>query len=76
MDSRLQGAGADVSVTDSAWGRNVQARAPEKRFDEGGAISGVEGGVLHGTGWEMRTDREMPFDLDLQTGLAISSARP
>ena len=34
---------------------------------EGIAITGVEGAVLLGTGWDMRTDRELPFALDLRT---------
>lgn len=34
---------------------------------EGVTVSGVNDGVLHGTGWHMRMDRELPFALDLRT---------
>jgi hypothetical protein len=27
--------------------------------------------VLHGTGWEMMTDKERPFAVDLQNGLLL-----
>jgi hypothetical protein len=29
----------------------------------------IADGKLHGTGWDMRTDRDVPFELDLSTGL-------
>ncbi len=34
---------------------------------EGVAVTGVEGAILRGTGWHMRSDRELPFALDLRT---------
>lgn len=34
---------------------------------EGVHASRVDDGVVHGTGWHMRTDRELPFALDLRT---------
>lgn len=34
---------------------------------EGVHLAGVSDGVLRGTGWHMRTDREVPFALDLRT---------
>ncbi len=36
---------------------------------EGVTLGTAEGEVLHGTGWEMFTDTERPFILDLRTGL-------
>jgi hypothetical protein len=51
-----------------AWGRSGQAWESEKLSDEGLTISGVDSGVLHGTGWDMKTDRERPFTLDLRNG--------
>jgi len=33
---------------------------------EGIAINGVEGHHVHGTGWHMPSDRELPFTLDLR----------
>lgn len=34
---------------------------------EGVTLTGVEGAVLHGTGWDMVADEEVPFELDLWT---------
>ncbi len=52
-----------------AWGANGQAWESERLSDEGVTISAVEGGVLRGVGWEMRTDTETPFTLDLWSGV-------
>ncbi len=57
-----------------AWGRGGQAWESEKLSDEGLTITGTEGGILRGLGWEMRTDRETPFLLDLRTGVRVPSA--
>ncbi len=35
---------------------------------EGVRITSVDGDVLHGTGWNMMTDQEAAFSLDLLTG--------
>ena len=35
---------------------------------EGIALGSVAEGKLHGRGWNLRTDREVPFALDLRTG--------
>ncbi len=35
---------------------------------EGIRITGVEGNSLHGTGWNLLTDQERPFTVDLLTG--------
>ena len=51
-----------------AWGREGLAWESAKLSDEGVVIAGVESGVLRGMGWEMRTDKETPFGLDLVTG--------
>lgn len=51
-----------------AWGRDGQAWESEKLSDEGVTIRGVEDGVLRGTGWEMRTDKEIEFAVDLRSG--------
>lgn len=34
---------------------------------EGVAVSGIEGDILHGTGWHMPSDKELPFTLNLST---------
>jgi len=51
-----------------AWGREGQAWESEKLSDEGVMVTGVENGVLRGTGWEMRTDQVKPFSIDLRSG--------
>ena len=51
-----------------AWGRLGQAWESEKLSDEGVTLAGVDGVVLRGTGWEMRSDREKPFAIDLRSG--------
>lgn len=35
---------------------------------EGVTLTGVRDAHLHGTGWNMHTDREVPFSVDLATG--------
>ncbi len=57
-----------------AWGTAGQAWESAKLSDEGVTITGIERSTLHGTGWEMRTDKETPFALDLRSGLPISPA--
>jgi hypothetical protein len=58
-----------------AWGSNGQAWDSGKLSDEGVTIAKVEDGVVHGTGWEMKTDKETPFALDLRSGLWIPNLR-
>jgi hypothetical protein len=36
---------------------------------EGVTMTEVRDGHLHGTGWNMRTDRDVPFSIDLATGV-------
>ncbi len=55
-----------------AWSSSGQAWETEKLSDEGVTILGVENGVLRGAGWEMRTDKETAFCVDLETGKRIS----
>jgi hypothetical protein len=58
-----------------AWGREGQAWHSAKLSDEGVTITSVEGGLLRGLGWEMMSDAERPFALDLDTGGARSEFR-
>jgi hypothetical protein len=44
----------------------------EKLSDEGLTMSGIENGVLRGTGWSMRTDKETAFSLDLKSGQRLA----
>ena len=54
-----------------AWGRDGQAWESTKLSDEGVTITGNDGGILRGTGWEMICDREQPFALDLRSGMRL-----
>lgn len=35
---------------------------------EGVTLGDIRGGTLHGTGWDMFSDRDLPFGIDLRTG--------
>jgi hypothetical protein len=58
-----------------AWGPAGQAWESPKISDEGVTITSIESGLLRGTGWEMLSDREKPFVLDLRSGAAVSSRK-
>ena len=58
-----------------AWGSAGQVWESPKLSDEGVTILSIDNGLLCGTGWEMTSDREMPFTLDLRNGAAVSSQR-
>jgi hypothetical protein len=51
-----------------AWGRNGVAWESARLSWEGIRIAVIDGDVLHGTGWNLMTDREVVFSLDLRTG--------
>jgi len=51
-----------------AWGRNGIAWESARLSWEGVRITSIDGDVLHGIGWNMVTDREVAFSLDLLTG--------
>jgi len=51
-----------------AWGAGGQVWQTEKLSDEGVTVISIEGGLLHGTGWNMMNDKETSFLLDLRTG--------
>jgi hypothetical protein len=52
-----------------AWGREGLAWESARLSWEGVRITDIEGDVLHGVGWNLLTDREVSFSLDLLTGL-------
>ena len=52
-----------------AWGRKTLAWESARLSWEGVRITGIEDDVLHGVGWNLLTDREASFSLDLLTGL-------
>jgi hypothetical protein len=56
-----------------AWGFSGQAWQSERLSSEGLTLEGIEGSVLHGLGWDLMTDKETPFALDLKTGLRTDS---
>lgn len=55
-----------------AWGRDGEAWESDRLSWEGVTIDRIEdrieGSHLHGRGWDLLTDRETPFILDLTTG--------
>jgi hypothetical protein len=51
-----------------AWGRNGLAWESARLSWEGIQITGIDGDILHGTGWNLMTDQEVAFSLDLLTG--------
>jgi hypothetical protein len=51
-----------------AWGREGLAWQTARLSWEGIRITGVEGSALKGFGWNLPTDKEVEFAIDLQTG--------
>jgi hypothetical protein len=51
-----------------AWGAQGQAWESARLSWEGVRIAEVKENTLHGTGWNLLTDKEVPFTLDLLTG--------
>ena len=51
-----------------AWGVSGEAWQSQKLSDEGVTITSLQDRTLHGLGWQMLTDKETPFTLDLRTG--------
>jgi len=51
-----------------AWGNHGEAWQSKRLSDEGITVTSIEGRVLYGLGWNMITDKETPFALDLDNG--------
>ena len=51
-----------------AWGQNGLAWQTGKLSWEGLRITAIEGDALHGFGWNLMTDKEVAFSVDLLTG--------
>lgn len=51
-----------------AWGQAGIAWETARLSWEGVRLGKVEAGRLHGWGWDMMSDRELPFTVDLATG--------
>lgn len=52
----------------TAWGERGLAWESERLSWEGVRITSIEGGTLRGLGWNLMTDKEVPFTLDLLSG--------
>ena len=51
-----------------AWGREGQAWQTGRLSWDGVRITEIRDNTLFGFGWEMKTDRELEFEVDLRTG--------
>jgi hypothetical protein len=54
-----------------AWGSDGEAWESDRLSWEGITNLRIEGNVLRGDGWDLRTDKELPFALDVNTGKRI-----
>ena len=54
-----------------AWGADGLAWETGKLSDEGVTITRIESGVLYGTGWEMMSDKDKEFAVELRSGRII-----
>ncbi len=57
-----------------AWGANGEAWQTRRLSSEGLRITEIGGKELYGFGWDLLTDREVPFIVDLRTGEASQPA--
>jgi hypothetical protein len=58
-----------------AWGRNGIAWETPRLSWEGIEITSIVGGMLHGSGWDLITDSNTIFAIDLKTGERIDATR-
>lgn len=54
-----------------AWGANGKAWQTARLSWEGVQITEIVGDELRGVGWDLRTDRDVPFSVDLRTGAHV-----
>ena len=59
-----------------AWGVEGLAWETARLSWEGIRIAGLEGGEVHGWGWDLRSDRELEFAVQLKTGKHTGGAFP
>jgi hypothetical protein len=59
-----------------AWGANGLAWETQRLSWEGLRLGEVVDGQLHGFGWNLMTDREVPFTVDLRSGEHRGGAGP
>jgi hypothetical protein len=60
----------------TAWGEQGLAWETQRLSWEGVRITGVDGGKLHGMGWDLMSDKEVAFTVDLATGRHQGGAAP
>lgn len=54
-----------------AWGSEGRVWESPRLSWEGFEIMEVSGDLLHGTGWDLMTDRDVTFTVDLRTGKTV-----
>ena len=59
-----------------AWGESGPAWETKRLSWEGLRITGIDGDTLSGFGWDLMTDVEVPFTVDLRTGQQAGGAGP
>lgn len=60
----------------SGLGKSKHLWTTERLSWEGISIQSIQDTTLHGTGWDMLTDKEVPFEVDLLTGKSSGGAKP
>jgi hypothetical protein len=58
-----------------AWGEGGLAWKTGRLSSEGLRIAGIRGDALHGFGWDLMADREVPFAIDLRSGQQLTANR-
>lgn len=56
-----------------AWGERGEAWNSAKLSDEGVTVSAIEGTTLRGFGWDMFSDKETSFSMDLKSGALVGA---
>ncbi|MBB6145804.1 hypothetical protein HNQ77_003765 [Silvibacterium bohemicum] len=51
-----------------AWGEHGKAWQTTRLSSEGVTVTDIEGDVLRGMGWDLMSDADVPFAIDLRTG--------
>lgn len=57
-------------------GESARLWTTERLSWEGISVTGIHNTTLHGMGWDMLTDKEIPFEVDLLTGKSKGGAGP
>ncbi|HLJ28649.1 MAG TPA: hypothetical protein VKY85_18215 [Candidatus Angelobacter sp.] len=57
-------------------GESGQPWTTERLSWEGLSITGIQGTTLHGLGWDVIADKEVPFEVDLRAGNSKGGGRP